>query len=230
MKKYKHIFFDLDQTLWDFKTNSRRILEQLYTKYELFNHFNSFDEYYDIYHFHNDILWEEYRKGSLKKSELRWTRFYIPIFEKGYDNKQVAKKMGEEYVEESPKQNTLFPFAIEVLEYLHKKYKLYVITNGFKEVQDVKMKVCNLEKYFERVFTSEEIGAMKPKREAFEFSLNSVNAKKSESIMIGDDINSDIRGAKNYGIDQVLFNPALLKHDESPTFEINSLKELIGIF
>lgn len=230
MKKYKHIFFDLDQTLWDFKTNSRKILERLYNKYDLFNHFESFEEYFKIYHHHNDILWEEYRKGNLKKSLLRWRRFYIPIFEKGYDNKQVAKKMGEEYVEESPKQNTLFPYAIEALEFLYKKYNLYVITNGFKEVQDIKMEVCGLNKYFVRVFTSEEIGALKPKKEAFEYSLNSVNAKKDESIMIGDDLKSDVGGAKKYGIDQVYFNPDKILHEESPTYEISSLKELLEIF
>jgi putative hydrolase of the HAD superfamily len=229
MIKYKHIFFDLDQTLWDFKSSSKLILEQIYLKYSLSNYFESFDEFYYNYQYHNELLWADYKNGKLKKSILRWQRFYKTIHEKGLKNKEIAKKIAQDYVDGLSYQNTVFPYAIDALEYLSKKYKLYVLTNGFKEIQDIKMKICKLDTYFQRVFTSEEMGFLKPQRGAFEFALNSVNAKKSESIMVGDDLKSDIIGAKTFGIDQVLFNPDNISHNENPTFEIQSLKQLNDI-
>lgn len=229
MKKYKHIFFDLDQTLWDFKSSSKLILEQIYSKYELSKYFESFEEFHTNYQHHNELLWADYKEGKLKKSVLRWQRFHKTILEKGLEKKEIAKKMAQDYVDGLSYQNTVFPHAIDALEYLSKKYKLYVLTNGFKEIQDIKMKICKLDIYFQRVFTSEEIGFLKPQRGAFEFALNSVNAKKSESIMVGDDLKSDINGAKNFGIDQIFFNPDNIFQNENPTFEIQSLKELMEI-
>ena len=137
--------------------------------------------------------------------------------------KKTAKNMGIDYVTISPTKTVLFPHSHEALSYLKNKYALFVLTNGFKQVQTTKLKNCNLEQYFTKLICSEDIGVQKPKTEAFRYALKTVNAKKNESIMIGDDLNVDILGAKKSGIDQVYFNPKKITHNEQPTFEITSL-------
>ena len=135
-KVYKHIFFDLDRTLWDFEQNMRITLEEIYEKYNLGSNFPSFNIFIETFNSHNHRLWEEYRKGDLKKEILRWKRFELTLKDFGLSSKDLAEKIGEEYVNESPKKTALIPHTIEILEYLfEKKYQLHIITNGFNEVQ-----------------------------------------------------------------------------------------------
>ncbi|MEA3316871.1 MAG: HAD-IA family hydrolase, partial [Bacteroidota bacterium] len=150
----------------------------------------------------------------------------LTLEEYGIKNDELAQKIGDDYITISPTKMKLFPHTHETLKYLNEKYNLYIITNGFNEVQFVKMKNCGLEDYFDKIFTSENAGAQKPNMKIFEFALNSVNAKKKESIMIGDDLESDILGAKKYGLDQIFFNVVGREHNEDITYEINSLKKL----
>jgi len=132
-------------------------------------------------------------------------------------------------VAESPKRTALVPHTYEVLEYLSSKYHLHIITNGFNEVQFTKLKACGIDKFFDMVITSEMSGAHKPQEQAFSHSIASAKAKKYECLMVGDDLEVDIMGAKRFGIDQVYFNPSCKPHDEDVTFEIKSLKELKAI-
>lgn len=226
MKKYKHIYFDLDRTIWDFDKNSRVTLNDIFEKYHLNKIFKSFDLFYLTYEKHNEILWNDYREGKIKKSILSYKRFSLALEEFGVDNVKLAKQIAQDYITISPTKKQLFPFANETLEYLHQKYKLYIITNGFNEVQFTKLKNSDLEKYFSRVFTSEDAGAQKPNPLIFQYALEKAKANKDESIMIGDDLQVDVLGAKNVGLDQVYFNPENIKHSENITHEINSLKEL----
>lgn len=231
MKKYKHLFFDLDRTIWDFDENSKETLLEIYDKFQLDNHFIDFIQFYNIYHDNNEKLWIEYREGNLKKEVLRSLRFYNTLLDVKVKNQKLAHLIGNDYVKISPTKKNVFPYTYESLKYLKdKKYKLYIITNGFNEVQFIKMKNCNLNSYFSRVITGENAGYYKPNPEIFHYSLSSVNAKKSESIMIGDDLEVDIHGASNAGIDQVYFNPNNIPHNSEITFEISSLKELMEIF
>ncbi|MDA3779792.1 MAG: YjjG family noncanonical pyrimidine nucleotidase [Bacteroidales bacterium] len=225
--QYRNIYFDLDRTLWDFESNSKDTFRDIFDKYNLIKDFGDFDVFLNTYKKHNERLWKLYRIGQIKKSVLRYKRFSLTLEEYGITNDDLAQKMGDDYITISPTKKKLFPNTHETLEYLSKKYNLYIITNGFNEVQFVKMKNCKLDKYFDKVFTSENAGAQKPNKKIFKFALSSVNAKKTESIMIGDDLESDILGAKNYGLDQVFFNAVERKHKEKNiTYEINSLKEL----
>ncbi|MCB9013176.1 MAG: noncanonical pyrimidine nucleotidase, YjjG family [Bacteroidales bacterium] len=229
MKTYKHIFLDLDRTLWDFDANSRAALNDIYENHQLGRYFESPETFVNIYHKHNDLLWERYREGKIKKDLLRSLRFELALLDVKIENPELAREIGEDYLSLSTEKTIIFPYTHEILSYLQKKYPLYILTNGFRETQFSKLRNCDLQKYFHTVFTSETIGYNKPHPKIFQWALNSVNARKSESLMIGDDLEVDILGAKSYGIDQVYFNPEKLAHNEDPSFEIQSLIELKDI-
>lgn len=226
MNKYKHIYFDLDRTIWDFDKNAQDTFQDIYIKYHLEKIFKTFDNFYNTYVKHNEILWSDYREGKIEKSVLSYKRFWLTLSDFGVDDETLAKKIANDYITISPTKKELFPYAYETLDYLHKKYKLYIITNGFNEVQFTKLKNSDLDKYFLKVFTSEDAGAQKPNPIIFEHALEDVQAEKDESIMIGDDLQVDVLGAKNIGLDQVYFNPFQKEHSEKITHEISSLKEL----
>lgn len=226
---YKHVFFDLDRTLWDFDQNMRLTLMDLFEKYNLQTHFPDYESFHNTFNKHNNRLWEEYRKGNLKKEILRWKRFDLTLGEFGFRDETIAAQIGEDYVTESPKKTALIPHSNEILDYLHSKYRLHIITNGFNEVQFTKLKLCGIDKYFDKVITSEISGYHKPRPEAFGYTLSAANAKKAESIMIGDDMEIDILGAKNFGMDQIFFNPEQLNHSEKITHEVKSLREIMQI-
>ncbi|WP_163323109.1 YjjG family noncanonical pyrimidine nucleotidase [Draconibacterium mangrovi] len=202
-KNYTHIFFDLDNTLWDFKTNGREALRITYHKYNLDRFELTFDTFYEEYSKNNTELWIAYRKKEVYKSELIRLRF-----QKTFDSLEIdgidPEEMNAVYLHEMSLQSALLGGAIPLLDYLKsKKYKLFIITNGFREVQHKKLQHTGLVSYFDKVFISEDIKVPKPGREIFEYAIKSSNAKKSKSIMIGDDWDVDILGALNFGIDVV---------------------------
>lgn len=232
-KKYKHLFFDLDRTLWDFEANARAAFLDIEQQLNLMKDIPNIDEFINRYEYHNELLWDQYRKGLVKKVHLRTERFLRTLNDFGIDNPQLAETIGDMYLEIAPTKTHLVPGAMETIQYLHhKKYKLHIITNGFKEVQFIKLKSCHLDQFFDLIVTSDDVGSQKPKPEIFAFSLNSRNARKKESLMIGDDFDVDIAGAANYGIDQVYFD--ISKTNTEPAFqptytitELSSLKEFL---
>ncbi len=228
MRKYKHLFFDLDHTLWDFSTNEELTLSDLFIKFKLNDYFEDFDEFFRIYEPINKKLWLQYRKGEITKQFLSTQRFHHTFLVKGLDNESSALSFGQDFIALSATKTALMPHTIEVLDYLKKRYSLHIITNGFIETQYVKLRASNLEKYFDKIFISEKVGAQKPKRAFFEYAVKSCNAKKNESLVIGDNLEADIIGAKNFGLDQVFYNPMSIAHDELVFKEIKSLRELIG--
>jgi putative hydrolase of the HAD superfamily len=223
---YKHIFFDLDRTLWDFDSNSGEALSDIFNKYQLNRFFESLEPFVKAYHKHNEFLWNSYRDGQIKKETLRSQRFELALSEVEIVNPELAKALNEDYLILSTEKTILFPHTYEILNYLQKKYSLYILTNGFRETQFKKMKNCNLDKYFHHVFTSETIGYNKPHPKIFHWAMSSVNGRKEECLMIGDDIEVDIVGAKSAGMDQVYFNPGKLAIKEKPTYDIVSLIDL----
>ena len=229
MKIYKHLFFDLDRTLWDFETNALDTFKDIYEKFKLNRFIAAFDEFVSVYHSHNNRLWEQYRNGELPKATLSQQRFEFTLRDFGVDDKAFAGQIAQDYLTISPTKTVLFPYAIEVLESLKQIRQLHIITNGFIEVQKVKLQRSRLNPYFTQVITSEDAGAMKPNRRIFDFAVEKTNALRSESLMIGDDYTADIIGAKEAGIDQVFFNPQRKKTEQKATYEIQSLKELLSI-
>lgn len=225
--KYQHLFFDLDRTLWDFDANSTMSLTDIFHTYKLDRSFVSTDEFIRIYNHHNELLWDDYRKGLIIKEDLRTKRFALTLMDKGINDQALSTEIGEHYMYLTPRLNILAPNAIETLEYLaEKQYKMYILTNGFISTQQQKMAHSKLDKYFIRVYSSEELGVNKPNSEIFHWAVSSVHGRKKECLMIGDDLEVDIIGAKNYGIDTAWFNPAGLNSEIHPTYEIRNMGEL----
>jgi YjjG family noncanonical pyrimidine nucleotidase len=228
---YKNVFIDLDDTLWDFHANAKSSLAEIYDRRKLGQFFDSFEQYFSIYAKRNIELWEEYGKGTISKAELSLERFSHPLIQVGVDNAPLAKEIGEEYLALLPSRTMLVPHAKELLDYLHPKYPLTIVSNGFVEVQYKKLNSCRLEQYFAHVVLSEAAQALKPDKRIFEYALQLNNANASETIMIGDSYEADIVGAQNASIDQIYFNPALTQPDKNrpSTFQVNSLSEIMNI-
>lgn len=230
MKQYKHIFFDLDKTLWDFEKNSIETFSDIFNNHSLMEKgIPSVDQFMEKYKIHNTYLWDQYRNGLIEKEPLSIKRFVLTLNDFGIIDDDLAKKISFDYITISPKKTNLFPGTHETLEYLKGKYNLHIITNGFREVQIPKLRASDLDKYFINVIVSEEAGSKKPDSGIFNYSLKKANARASESLMIGDDIEVDIIGARNAGIDQVYINYSKLNHEEAISFEINEMKELMNI-
>ncbi|MDR0694766.1 MAG: YjjG family noncanonical pyrimidine nucleotidase [Prevotellaceae bacterium] len=225
-QKYQLLLFDLDNTLWDFETNARAAIRDILAEQNLMHIIAGFDEFYDCYEAHNHRLWREYEAGNLKKEDLRTLRFYFALRAFGADNYELAKYCGEKYIALCPKKTALFPDTITTLDYLCPKYTMAIITNGFSEVQHVKIATCGLDKYFQRVFISEEVGCPKPDAGIFHAAVTAFHNTKKTALMIGDNWGNDIEGAKKYGIDQVYYNPRHTPHNGKPTFEIERLEQL----
>jgi putative hydrolase of the HAD superfamily len=233
---YKHLFFDLDHTLWDFEANSRQTLEELYHSMQLESKgVNDFDLFHKNYLVHNDKLWDRYRNGFIKVDELRWKRMWLALLDFKIADETLAREMGVVFLDLLPTRKTLFPYTIEILDYLTgKNYQLHLITNGFEKTQHSKLKHSGLTNYFKEVITSETSNSLKPHKEIFEYAFLKTGALLKESIMIGDTIEVDILGAVNAGIDQVHVNhltkEPVLVNEKLPTYTVYSLKELERIF
>jgi putative hydrolase of the HAD superfamily len=226
--QYKHIFWDLDHTLWHFEQNSVRSLQLVYNQCALadkgITDFNDFDA---VYHQINDQMWDRFRKGFIGRQEMRWKRMAKTLMHYKIFDETLAKDMGEQYLEFLPQQNALLPYAIEILDYCaEKKCKQHIITNGFEATQWQKMRNARIDQYFDKVITSEEAMALKPKPEIYAFALQQTGADLAASIMIGDAVDVDVKGAIDFGMHAVWFNPHGLVSQQTRTHEIKSLKEL----
>jgi len=230
--KYRHLFFDLDHTLWDFEANARATLMELYDKLELVNRgINNFDLFHKNYLAHNEKLWEQYRNGKIKQDELRVKRMRMALLDFKIADEALAEEMNVRFLDLLPTRTILFPYAVEILNYLTgKQYELHLITNGFEITQHSKLRYSGLDKFFKEVITSEGSNSLKPNKEIFDFAFEKTGAKPEESIMLGDNIEVDILGAMNAGIDQVFINHYNISTEVNPTYTVNSLKELEEIF
>lgn len=230
--KYKHLFFDLDHTLWDFEANARATLETLYSDLQLASRgVNDFDLFYRNYLAHNDKLWERYRKGYIRQDELRVKRMWLSLLDFKIADDLLSQQMSTQFLDLLPTRTILFPNTKEVLGYLTDKgYELHLITNGFEKTQHSKLKYSGLNMFFKEVITSEGSNSLKPNKEIFDYALRRSGASLSESIMIGDTLEVDILGARNAGMDQVFVNHLKIAIEENPTYTVYSLKELEGIF
>jgi putative hydrolase of the HAD superfamily len=232
--KYRHLFFDLDNTLYDFDTNAYLAMKEAFTQLGINRYLPSFDLFFTLYLVINDELWAEYREKKITKDVLRGLRFERSLRKFGIIPEIPYTQIDDLYLKIMSTQTNLFPETIEILTELKKRgYQLYIITNGFKEVQHDKLLNTGLSKFMTNVFISENIKSPKPSYEIFEYSVKSSNARKKESLMIGDSWESDIIGAKNFGIDQVFFNPGNIIVDfenyGEPTFTIKELNQLLTI-
>jgi putative hydrolase of the HAD superfamily len=229
MKLYKAIFFDLDHTLWDFDTNSAEALRELHHAYGLHHKGVGVDEFLKTFKRINTQLWHQYDTGEIPQDTIRKQRFHRVLLEHSIDEYDMSLRFSEDYVSQSPKKKNLLPHAKNVLMYLQPKYSLHIITNGFSEIQTIKMTSSGILDFFTSVVTSEKAGHKKPSKEIFEFALRENQLNANEVVMIGDNLITDIGGARAAQLDTVYFNPSGTMHHEHVTHEIKNLLELKSI-
>lgn len=227
----RHIFFDLDHTIWDFDRNAEETLNELYHTYKLNElGLQSCSDFILRYTENNHQLWTDYHLGKISKDFLRAERFSKTFIQLGIHPDSVPHQFEIDYVSISPTKTNLFEAAEEVLSYLQQKYTLHIISNGFKETTLTKMNLSQLNPYFENVIISEDVGVNKPNPIIFEYALNQANATKEESIMIGDSLEADIYGALHFGMEAIFFNPLKKEKPEDVPHQITHLNELLLLF
>lgn len=227
---YESLFIDLDDTLWDIHLNGKECLEEVYHDYGYSKYYPTFEDYYKVYMPSNNYLWGLYRQGVIKKEELIVERFLAPVREFGIDDPEYAKNLSDDFLERTTRKTRLVDGTIELLEYLKPRYKMHILSNGFREVQYKKIENSGLRKYFDKIILSEDANINKPHEGMFTYALKNTNSKRNKTIMIGDSWEADIVGAKNSRIDQIWFNPAHLNPDGfEPTFTVDSLLKIIEI-
>lgn len=203
---------------------------QLYQRFRLTGRgILDFDAFYEVFHLHNEKLWSRFRKGFIKREELRWKRMWHTLLDFKIADTQLANELSAAYLEILPTQRFLIPDAAEVVAYCAQKYKLHIITNGFDTTQRQKLFNCGLHSYFDQIISSEKSNSIKPKKEIFDFAKMASGAMDSPCIMIGDALEVDIAGALNAGWDAIYFNPHQIPHSQKPTHEIHSLKTIMEI-
>ena len=216
MNTIKHVFFDLDNTLWDFRKNARFALAELYIKYDVENRYGfTFDEFHPFYHDSNEGLWALIRDKKITKEELRARRFKEAFDNLGINDDELASIFEEEYMETITNYNEVVDGAMELLDYLKPNYQLHIITNGFVEVSKRKIETSDLNGYFDTVTYADEIKILKPDPRIFTVALEKAGATKEESIYIGDDWIADAVGAKEFGMESIFFD----RLDENFTME-----------
>jgi putative hydrolase of the HAD superfamily len=228
----KHIFFDLDHTIWDFDRNAEETLHELYFRYSFDHIFNSptSETFIATYTTNNHRLWDLYHHGKIDKPTLRKLRFADTFTQLGVNPELFPVAFEEEYLEICPTKTNLFPNAHETLGYLQDRYTLHLISNGFKEACEKKLEHSKLAPYFDTIVISEIVGINKPDRRIFEHALKNGNAIKEEAVMIGDNLDADVRGAQNAGLEAIFFNPLEVEKPQDINHMIKDLKELQQIF
>ncbi|MBK7433334.1 MAG: noncanonical pyrimidine nucleotidase, YjjG family [Chitinophagaceae bacterium] len=231
MRRYHHLFFDLDHTLWDFDANARETLEDLFEGFQLAGLVNApFEDFYRKYLFHNEVLWDRYHHGLITADELKWKRMWRTLLDFKIGNETLSREMSAKFLDLLPTKKNLFPHTREILDYLAgKQYTLHLITNGFEKTQWSKLNNSGLRHYFTHVITSETSNSLKPKKEIFDYAMDKAGATLPESIMIGDNPEVDIQGAINAGMDSIFVNHIQASALVPSTYTITHLRELENI-
>lgn len=206
--KIQHIFFDLDNTLWDHRRNAYLTIKDLFDKEEITLKYNiDFEEFHSVYHEINEKLWEQIRDGEIDKEYLRKHRFYDTFKYFGIDDLELSMFFEEHFLDKILNYNHLVESAEYILDYLKaKNYTLHIISNGFQEVTERKCILSGIDHYFQTITSADSVGVRKPNPAIFEYSLGLSEAKKEESILIGDDWIADVIGAQQFGMDVIFFD------------------------
>jgi YjjG family noncanonical pyrimidine nucleotidase len=226
---YKCIFFDLDHTLWDYEKNSKEALHDIHGYFNLTAAGIDFNKFHLRFREVNLQLWNLYDTGQISSDVIRKERFKQILETFGIQNEVLAFDLSDHYLQICPDKGSLMPHALAVLNYLSSKYQLTIITNGFEEIQHRKLKAGNVSHFFDHIITSQKSGHKKPAKEIFEYALESNNILASQAIMIGDNLVTDIGGARSASIDTVFFNPDTILHQDEVKHEIKCLSELYSI-
>lgn len=227
MRSYSCILFDLDHTLWDYETNSEETLRDLFARFGMEDlGVTSFRYFFETFRRVNVDLWDRYDRGLIGQEVIRTERFQRVFQESGVDDYKLSVEFSAVYLRELPLKKNLLPQAKEILDYLHPLYPMTIVTNGFDEIQSKKISSAGISHYFKHVVTSQRAGNKKPSPRIFEFALSQSGHAPETAVMIGDNLQTDIAGARASGIDTIFFNPGRTAHEAAVTHEIHSLEEL----
>lgn len=230
MKPYRHLLFDLDHTLWDFDKNATETLIELYDTHCLADLGNfSAQQFCDTFVTVNRSLWKQYDQGTYDQQRLRGERFSLILTQLGIAVDRVPTQLADDYLRICPTKPHVIPHTVATLDYLRQHYQLHILTNGFAAVQAIKLKSAGLTDYFTEVVSSDTTGHRKPHRPVFDYLLDRIGASAQACVMIGDNLETDVRGAREAGIDQIFYNPRRIGHQEPVTHEVACLSELRDI-
>lgn len=227
MKSYACILFDLDHTLWDYDANAEETLRDLFDRFRLPDRgATSFRFFLETFNRVNRDLWDRYDRGLIGQEVIRYERFDRVFRETGIEDSRTALEFSAVYLRELPLKKNLLPQALEILEYLHPRYPMTIVTNGFEEIQSAKIASAGIGHYFRHVVTSQRAGNKKPSPKIFDYALRQTDHRAEDAVMIGDNLQTDIAGAAAAGIDTIFYNPGRAAHQAKVTHEISALMEL----
>ena len=227
---YKALFFDLDDTLWDFSKNAEESFMEVYQKFSFGRYFMSFDHFYSLYEEKNKELWYAFGKGLIDRETLNTDRFRYPLERVGVFNNALAADYATSFFDIISSKTQLKLGAKEVLEVLYKRYPLYIISNGFKELQYRKMESAQIHHYFKGIILSDHVGYNKPHPAIFKYALDLAQVRADEAVMVGDNWVADICGAKEVGMDQVFYSESCSEVNLfQPTYFITDLRKLLKL-
>lgn len=228
MENIRHIFFDLDNTLWDHRKNAYLTLKDLFLQKQIHHLYNiDFEDFYKEYFTINENLWELLRDNKISKEYLREHRFYDSLLFFNIDNKALAEELEQNFLDEVLNYNELVEGTLDLLEYLsNKQYTLHILSNGFQEVTNRKAELSGIKNYFDTITSADELNIRKPHPEIYAYALQKANAKRQESIMIGDDWIADAVGASDFGIQSIFFDVFSDNFTKDGVINIKSLKDI----
>ena len=233
--KYKDLFIDFDDTLYDTYGNAVIALRETFEEYHLERYFADPQVFYDAYWEANIDLWSQYSKGLITRDYLIVERFRRPLSEgQGLEvTEAMCLEMSDRFLEFCATKPGVIDGAHELMEYLKARgYRMHMTSNGFHEVQYKKLEACGLRNYFDTIILSEDAGANKPSALYFDYAFSVSGADKATTLMIGDNLQTDILGALHAGIDAMLFNRwdvDVNDAPQTPTFVVGSLKDIMDI-
>ena len=209
MENIKHIFFDLDNTLWDYRKNAVKALERLFAEYNIEEKFgHDFKSFHDHYYVINEMLWADFRDGKIGRIELQQRRFPEAFQDMGIEDTAFALEFEDRFIDEVTKTHYLVEGTEEILIYLKQKYQLHILSNGFRNITHEKVNGSIIKEYVETITTAEDAGVAKPHRDAFQKAIDqTTDATAENSVYIGDDWIADMVGASRFGMRAIFFNP-----------------------
>ena len=235
MKNYTDLFIDFDDTLYDTRGNAVIALQETFEAFQLGRWFPDPQAFYDAYWSANIDLWSRYSRGEITRDYLIVERFRWPLsVGKGLDvTEQLCLEMSDRFLDFCATKPGLVEGARELMDYLRSRgYRMHMTSNGFHEIQYKKLEACGLKDYFDTVVLSEDAGANKPSPQFFNYAFQLSRARRETTLMIGDNLQTDIMGAQSVGLDTLLFNRwnvDVADCPQPPTFIVNNLKEIVKV-
>lgn len=229
MNKYKDLFIDFDDTLYDTYGNAVIALRETFEAFRLDRFFADPQVFYDTYWTANIDLWTRYSKGEITRPYLIVERFRRPLSKgNGLEvTEQLCLEMSDRFLDFCSSKPGVVDGAHELMDYLKQKgYRMHMCSNGFHEVQYKKLAACGLKDYFDTIILSEDAGANKPSPQYFDYALKTSGASRETTLMIGDNLQTDIMGARHAGLDTILFNRWGVEPSSVPTHTVATLREI----